>query len=196
VRTLNGKIGDGPYFHENRVASPVILCFYTEVYQPPHRKEETDMAESKYAKYFVTEDRMPPEPAAAIKAMEDQAKEGKTLDRTMLLGIQDSIVPGCSLFAGCEILWGLPGGKPVAIEIEHSHDFDEVIGFGGTNRNYPRELGGEIEFLMGGERHTITKTCLIFVPKGVLHCPVIFKRIDTPIFMFEAANDPNYVKVL
>jgi hypothetical protein len=154
------------------------------------------MAESKYAKYFVTEDLMPPQPAAAIKAMEDQAKQGKILDRTMLLGIQDSIVPGCSLFAGCEILWGLPGGKPVAIEIEHSHDFDEVIGFGGTNRNYPRELGGEIEFLMGGERHIVTKTCLIFVPKGVLHCPVIFKRIDTPIFMFEAANNPNYLKLL
>jgi hypothetical protein len=154
------------------------------------------MPESKYAKYIITEDRMPPQPAEAIKAMEDQAKEGKILDRTMLLGIMDSIVPGCSLFAGCEILWGLPGGKPVSIEIPHSHDFDEVIGFGGTNRNYPRELGGEIEFLMGGEKHLITKTCLIFVPKGVNHCPVTFNRIDTPIFMFEAANNLNYIKVL
>jgi hypothetical protein len=154
------------------------------------------MTESKYAKYFVTEDLMPPQPAEAIKAMEDQAKEGRILDRTLLLGIQDSIVPGCSLFAGCEILWGLPGGKPVAIEIPHSHDFDEVIGFGGTNRNYPRDLGGEIEFSIGGEIHTITKTCLIFVPKGVIHCPVVFKRIDTPIFMFEAANNPAYIKML
>jgi len=59
-----------------------------------------------------------------------------------------------------------------------------------------KELGGEIEFLMGGEKHTITKTCLIFVPKGVNHCPVLIKRIDTPIFMFEAANDQNYVKNL
>ena len=154
------------------------------------------MSESKYAKYIITEDLMPPQPEAAIQAMEAQAKEGRILDRTMLLGIMDSIVPGCSLFAGCEILWGLPGGKPVSIEIPHSHDFDEVIGFGGTNRNYPRELGGEIEFLMGGEKHIITQTCLIFVPKGVLHCPVTFNRIDTPIFMFEAANNPNYIKVL
>jgi hypothetical protein len=157
---------------------------------------EKHMPESKYGKYIVTEDLMPPQPAEAIRAMEYQAKAGKILDRTMLLGIMDSIVPGCSLFAGCEILWGLPGGKPVSIEIPHSHDFDEVIGFGGTNRNYPRELGGEIEFLMGGEKHIITKTCLIFVPKGVNHCPVTFNRIDTPIFMFEAANNPNYIKVL
>jgi hypothetical protein len=152
------------------------------------------MAESKYGKYILTEDRMPPFPPAMVDAMEAQEREGATLDRTMLLGIMDSIVPGCSLFAGCEILWGLPGGKPVEIEIPHQHEFDEVIGFVGTNRNYPRELGGEIEVLMGGERHTVTKTCLIFVPKGVNHCPITFKRIDTPIVMFEAANDPEYVK--
>lgn len=154
------------------------------------------MTESRYGRYIVTEDRMPPEPEAWVKSMEDQAKEGKTLDRTMLLGIMDSIVPGCSLFAGCEILWGLPGGKPVAIEIPHSHDFDEVIGFAGTNRNYPRDLCGEIEFHIGGETHTLTKTCLLFVPKGVEHCPVVIKRVDTPIFMFEAANHQQYVKNL
>ncbi len=153
------------------------------------------MAKSKYGKYIVTEDLMPPEPKEMTRAMEAQVKEGKILDRTMLLGIMDSIVPGCSMFVGCEILWGLPGGKPVSIEIPHSHDFDEVIGFGGTNRNYPRELGGEIEFHMGGETHTLTKTCLIFVPKGIEHCPVTFKRIDTPIFMFEAANDATYEKM-
>ena len=153
------------------------------------------MTESKYARCIVTEDLMPPMPEAMVKAMEDQTEEGKILDRTMLLGIMDSIVPGCSLFAGCEMLWGLPGGKPVDIEIPHSHDFDEVIGFAGTDRRHPRDLGGEIEFLIGGERHTITKTCLIFVPKGVEHCPITLKRIDTPIFMFEAANDPKYEKL-
>ena len=58
------------------------------------------MSESKYGKYIVTEDLMPPQPPEMIKAMEDQEKEGKILDRTLLLGIQDSIVPGCSLFAG------------------------------------------------------------------------------------------------
>ena len=153
------------------------------------------MAESRYGKYILTEDRMPPEPPEMTRAMEDQAKEGKILDRTLLLGIMDSIMPGCSMFVGCEILWGLPGGKPVSIEIPHSHDFDEVIGFGGTNRNYPRDLGGEIEFHMGGETHILTKTCLIFVPKGVEHCPVTFRRIDTPIFMFEAANNATYEKM-
>ncbi len=153
------------------------------------------MSKPGYSRYVVTEDLMPPMPEVMVRAMEEQEKQGRILDRTMLLGIMDSIVPGCSLFVGCEILWGLPGGKPVEIEIPHTHDFDEVIGFVGTDREHPRELGGEIELLMGGEVLTLTKTCLIFVPKGVEHCPVTIKSVSTPIVMFEAANDPDYKKL-
>ena len=44
------------------------------------------MGVSKYAGNFITEDLMPPPPAEWVKAMDDQAKEGKIVDRTMLLG--------------------------------------------------------------------------------------------------------------
>ena len=152
------------------------------------------MAELKYAKNIITEDLMPPMAPEAIKLMEDQAKEGRTIDRTLLLGIYDDIFKG-AFFSGCEIIWGLTGSGPVNIELPHTHDFDEIIGFGGTNRNYPRELGGEIEFWLGGEKHIITKTCLIFIPKGVEHNPLYFRRVDTPIFMFEAGNDTMYEKL-
>lgn len=151
------------------------------------------MPKSKYAKYVISEDLMPPRPAADVKQEEDQKKEGKTLDRTLLLGIQDSILKG-SFFAGCEWLWQLTGDGPVKIEVPHSHDFDEIIGFAGSNRNHPRDLGGEIEFHIGGETLTLTKTCLIFITRGTPHCPVVIKRIDTPIFMFEAGNDTVYEK--
>ena len=145
----------------------------------------------KYAKNIITEDMMPPRPAAYVKMMKDQEKAGKTLDRTMLLAIQDAFVKG-SFFAGCEWLWQLPGG-PVQIETEHAHDFDEIIGFAGSNRNHPRDLGGEIELWLDGEPYTLTKTCYIFIPKGLKHCPLIIKRIDTPIFMYESANGKAYV---
>jgi hypothetical protein len=152
------------------------------------------MPKQKYAKNILTEDRMPPLPPEHVRSIEEQAKAGKTLDRTMLLGIQDSIVKGAP-FAGCEWLWQLTGDGPVSIETPHKHDFDEVIGFAGSNRNHPRDLGGEIEFWMDDEPYTITKSCLIFIPKGVKHCPVVLKRIDTPIFMFESGNDTSYVKI-
>jgi hypothetical protein len=151
------------------------------------------MLELKYAKNIITEDLMPPRPAEDIKMMEDQEKAGKTFDRTLLLGIQNSIFKG-AFFTGCEWIWGLTGDGPVSIELPHSHDFDEIIGFAGSNRNHPRDLGGEIEFSIGGEKHTITKSCLIFIPRGVEHCPVTFKRVDTPIFMFEAGNNSSYEK--
>jgi hypothetical protein len=151
------------------------------------------MSESKYAKNIITEDLMPPRPEEDIQLMASQEKAGKTLDRTLLLGIQDSIIKG-AFFSGCEWLWELTGNGPVNIERPHSHDFDEIIGFAGSNRNHPRDLGGEIEFWMGGEKHILTKSCLIFIPRGVTHCPVILKRIDTPIFMFEAGNNSSYVK--
>jgi len=148
----------------------------------------------KYAKNILTEDLMPPLPPEDIKSMEEQARAGRTLDRTMLLGIQDSIVKGAP-FAGCEWLWQLTGDGPVSIELPHKHDFDEVIGFAGSNRNRPRALGGEIEFWLDGEPYTLTKSCFVFIPKGVMHCPVVIKRIDTPIFMFESGNDTAHLRI-
>lgn len=145
----------------------------------------------KYWKNIVTEDLMPPRPTEYIKMMEDQEKEGKILDRTMMMGIQDSIVKG-AFFAGCEWLWGLPGGKPVQIELEHLHDFDEIIGFVGSKRNNPRDLGGEIELWIEDEPYNLTKSCYIFLPAGTKHCPLIIKKIDTPIFMFESGNNTAY----
>lgn len=147
----------------------------------------------KYAKNIITEDLMPPQPAEMVRLLEEQKKQGRTIDRTLLLGIQDSIFKG-SFFVGCEWLWGLTGNGPVTIETAHRHDFDEVIGFAGSNRNSPRELGGEIEFWLGDEKYILTKTCLIFIPKGLKHCPLTLLRIDTPIFMFEAANSKVYRK--
>jgi hypothetical protein len=151
------------------------------------------MPEKKFARNIVTEDLMPPQPAAIVELMERQAREGKTLDRTLLMGIQDSIVKG-SFFSGCEWLWELTGDGPVSIEVSHAHDFDEVIGFIGTNRKNPRDLGGEIEFWFEDEPYTLTRTCYLFIPRGVRHSPVVIKRIDTPIFMFEAGNDTAYIR--
>jgi len=151
------------------------------------------MPKKKYAKNIITEDLMPPQPREAVQMMKKQAKAGKTLDRTLLLGIQDSFVKG-AFFSGCEWLWQLTGDGPVSIESTHAHDFDEIIGFAGSNRNHPRDLGGEIEFWLDGEPYTLTKSCYIFIPKGIQHCPVVLKRIDTPIFMFEAGNNTIYDK--
>ena len=71
---------------------------------------------SKYESYVISEDLMPPLPPEDLRSMEEQAGEGRTLDRTLLLGIQNSILKG-AFFAGCEWLWQLTGDGPVSIEL-------------------------------------------------------------------------------
>ena len=154
------------------------------------------MAELKYAKYIVTEDFMPdvtPPSPVTDRMMEEQRKAGNTIDRTLMFGIQDSIVKG-SFYAGCEWVWGVDGPEGFNIEVAHNHDFDEIIGMVGSRKDNPRDLGGEVEFWMEDEKYILTKSCLIFIPKGVKHCPLVFKRVDSPIFLFETANSPVYEK--
>jgi hypothetical protein len=74
--------------------------------------------------------------------------------------------------------------KPgVMIHAPHKHDVDELFFiFGGNPQNY-FEFGAEIEIMMGKEqeRHIVDKTTIIYVPKGVVHCPITTLRVDKPV---------------
>ena len=76
--------------------------------------------------------------------------------------------------------------------LPHTHDFDEVIAFFGSNQKDPFDLGGEVELWLGDEKHILTKSCVVFVPKGLKHCPLIFRRVDTPIFHFTTGPASMY----
>jgi len=82
---------------------------------------------------------------------------------------------------------GPNGGFP-----QHVHDHDEVLGFFGTDTGKVLDLGGEIEFWLENEKYLLTKSCLIFVPKGMKHCPIVFRRIDRPIFHFLIVTGGEY----
>jgi hypothetical protein len=71
--------------------------------------------------------------------------------------------------------------------VTHDHSYDEYLGFFGSDTDHPEDLCGEIEVNIGGEKHTITKSCVVFIPKGTSHCPMRFKRVDKPIFYFATA---------
>jgi hypothetical protein len=67
-----------------------------------------------------------------------------------------------------------------------------MIGFFGSNPEDPYDLGGEIEFWLEDEKHILTRSCLIFVPRGMKHCPLILKRVDRPIFHFSTVTGGQY----
>ena len=69
---------------------------------------------------------------------------------------------------------------------------NETIGFFGTDRNDTLDLGGEIEFWLEDERYLLTRSCIIYVPSGMKHCPIKFLRIDRPIFHFIISTSGEY----
>ena len=82
-----------------------------------------------------------------------------------------------------------PGGDPVEA---HSHDFDELIGFFGTDPADSYNLGGEVELWLDDEKHEIDRSCIVYVPAGLKHCPLRFHRVDRPIFYFTAGPGGMY----
>lgn len=74
--------------------------------------------------------------------------------------MDDCVVPGSFYVEAVWVVGSIPRSHP-----EHCHDFDEVVGFVGSNMDDPTDLGGEIDFVVDGEKMTITKTCFIYVPE-------------------------------
>jgi len=77
---------------------------------------------------------------------------------------------------------------------EHAHDFDEFIGFFGSDPDHPDELNGEISFLIDGEMFSFTKSCLIYIPRGVMHSPILVPKLERPILHFSGGNGGDYVR--
>lgn len=143
------------------------------------------MGESKYGKYIVTELKTPAFDPDYIRRYSQWA--------TRILWIDDHVVDG-AFQMNCS--WYLrPPVEPMPEGGAHTHDCDEIIGFFGSNPEDPYHLGGEIEFWLEDEKHILTKSCLIFVPKGMKHCPLIIRRVDRPIFHFSTVTTGQYLQI-
>lgn len=81
-------------------------------------------------------------------------------------------------------------------EFPHSHDFDMYLHFVSYDYQHMDDLFGEIVIGLGEEQelHTITKPTSVYIPAGLVHCPLIFKRVDKPIILFHTSIASRYVK--
>jgi len=75
-------------------------------------------------------------------------------------------------------------------------DWDEVIGVYGTNPADPSRLFGEVQLGLGDEMHSLTKSCAVFIPRGLQHGPLVIKKVTTPIILVTTGNSPKYVQRL
>jgi hypothetical protein len=76
----------------------------------------------------------------------------------------------------------------------HRHPCAEILYFiGGDPMNF-KEFGAEVELVMGEEEetHVINTTTWVYIPKGLLHCPLDFKKVDKPIMFGHIMFAPTY----
>jgi hypothetical protein len=152
------------------------------------------MTESTHSRYVLTELRHDSRDASLPPGI-DPAVVSNTKSHRKLLSLDDSVLEG-SFYT--EAVWIWPGGTDVYPETAepnaHAHDYDETIAFFGTDFASPNDLCGEIEFWMEDEKFLLTRSCLIFVPKGMYHCPLVIRKVEKPIFHFAAGPGSVYMQ--
>jgi hypothetical protein len=92
--------------------------------------------------------------------------------------LSSSQIPGVKYYL--ELKWVRKLPEPCADNIELVHDYDEIIIQWGADPVHPQTLGAEIEYSLGGQPIKIDTTSGIFIPKGVPHGPMIWKKPDRP----------------
>jgi len=142
------------------------------------------MKEKKYGKYIITGAK----PDLRLPRYRHDAAEIAMGNHTRLLYLDEDIIRG-AFYVECVWYWK---GSNQSIVGAHTHPFDEVVAFFGTDPQDPEDLCGEVELWLEDEKHILTKSCLVFVPKGMNHCPLIIRRVDKPIFHFTTGPGGKY----
>ena len=140
------------------------------------------MVGKKYQKHIVTELKLPEEIQKRSPLWINTAPR--------ILWMDKNVVEGAFQMTCIWYLKATPNESFPA----HTHDSDEIIAFFGSDPLNPHDLGGEIEIWLEDEQYILKKSCLIFVPKGMKHCPLIIRRVDRPIFHFTTVTGGEYIK--
>ena len=136
------------------------------------------MKDRKYGKYFLTEPELinkPKIPMPNPSAFVDSARHFREK-------------------ANFSMGWRyIP--KPMLFDrIPHSHPFDEFLCFLGGDLKNMFDFDATIELSMGeeGEVCLIEQATVVYIPAGLVHTPLTFKRIDKPVLFHPIALTPDY----
>jgi hypothetical protein len=125
------------------------------------------MPKKDFNKYFVSK--------PAYEVVPETEVKGRRPAMTLL---SNNLVPNTNMYIETGWVFGMPDPNPHIFE--HTHDYDEIVIHLGTDPKNQEELGGEIEFMVGGQPLTINKTSAVYVPKGVKHGPLTWKKYQKP----------------
>jgi hypothetical protein len=125
------------------------------------------MAKSDIGKYVVAK--------PAYEVIPKFETKNRIPPMTLMSG---NLVPDSKMYIEAGWILGMPDPNPHIGE--HIHNYNEIVIHLGTDPRNPEDLGGEIEILMDGEPITISSTSAIFIPKGMKHGPLTWKKFEKP----------------
>jgi hypothetical protein len=139
------------------------------------------MAKGKYDKYFLT-DFKEPSNLSAVAGPQAYFRGARQ-------------IPGANLNMGWQLFV-----KPIYLEKEpHTHNVDEYLVFlGGKLPDLFSSFKAEVDFWIGEEqqKYIIDKATIIFIPRGLVHCPLDFRKIDEPILFHAILLAPRFTKTM
>jgi hypothetical protein len=115
----------------------------------------------------------------------------KQLERDGKLVFEGYLCEPQELGASCQYLLSVVDTPHVNEPTPHLHRFPVIMSFFGAGDDI-RDFDAEIWFYLGGECQVITAPATVSIPAGLVHCPLIFKRIGKPITWVEIMLTDGY----
>jgi hypothetical protein len=142
---------------------------------------------TKYGKFFLSDNHQPPKANDFVSLNSIPPFPEIASPQTYFRGA--SALPGATATIGWQVF-----KAPVCWETPHTHKYDEFLIFLGAELpDLCKSFDAEIDFWMGEEmeKHTITSTTIIFIPKGIMHSPLNFKIIRKPVLFHALYLGPS-----
>jgi hypothetical protein len=133
------------------------------------------MAKTKYGKYIMKEPSAKKWPGIPI-----------SVDSTLHKGI------------GCDFAFVGVTKPTVSEHPPHKHPVDEFLFYMGGDPNNILDFQAEVELTLGYgddmEVHKITSTSIVYIPKGLVHLPMKFIKVNKPILCGHLLMNGTYVE--
>ncbi len=92
--------------------------------------------------------------------------------------MSNDLVEGCDKYIDISWIYGMPEPNPHICE--HTHDYDKIVFFVGSDPFNLEDLGGEIDYYLGGQKISLDTTSAMYIKKGMKHGPAIWKSFSRP----------------
>jgi hypothetical protein len=141
------------------------------------------MGKSIHGKYIVTE----PKRDIVVPSWGGSLSQERS---TRVMYLDSKVIQG-AFYVECVWFWPTDQEDKSSPD-PHTHEWDEVVAFFGTDRQDLRDLGAEIEFWIDGEKNVMTESFMAFIPAGIVHCPLKILSINRPVFHFAVGQGKTY----